>query len=120
MGESTKSWIVDSLGGINLFTLIAAAIAITWAFANGYITQDRADSRIAVIEGSLSNMGKKFDDIENQIDAIRTTNTTIAIMEINIGNAVSSLNRIAGEVDALQEGQRDIQSKVRDLERAQQ
>lgn len=112
-----QHWIVGGLGGINLMSLGTIVVVVVWSVAQGHFGQNRSQEKIKSFENSLKEVSKTFDDIENQIDALRQTNTAIAIMEITSENTAGGVNRLNGKVDALQEGQRDLQSQVRELQR---
>lgn len=119
MGENGKSehWLVSGLGGVNILTLGTVLVAVVWAFAQGHFGQNQAKQRIELFEATLSDINKNFEDIENQIDALRQTNTEIAIIKLTSENSAVTMNRMGSKLDTLQEHHRDLQAEVRDIRR---
>lgn len=120
-GNGSEHWLVKSLGGVNLLGLISLLVAGVWVVAGNYFGPDK---RLTVIEQHLSAINskfddsrKRFDDVESQIDALRSTDTEIAVMKLTGENTAAIVHRLEAGLDSVKEGQRDLQSKLRDLER---
>lgn len=116
-GNGSEGWFAKSLGGVNLITIMTAVVAVVWAFAQAQIGQTKADTRLNSIEKRFEDVTRRFDDLESQIDQLRSTNTEIAIMRLTGENTAAIVHRLESNLDSVKEEQRDLHSKIREIER---